>query len=65
MKKKDIKEKSWLLYKESKKFLEENKESWKKRKLERDKENERIERVAIAKEKPVEGNKEKKYERKP
>ena len=28
LKKKDIKEKSWLLYRESKKFLEENEENW-------------------------------------
>ena len=49
--KKEIKKKSCLLYRESKMFLEENEESWKKRKLERDQEKERLERTAIAKEK--------------
>ena len=49
IKKSEIKEKSWQLYKESKKFLEENEKEWEKRRIEREIETKKIERIAVAK----------------
>ena len=51
IKKRDIMEKSWQLYKESKKFLEENEEEWMKRKVEREEEAIKKERLEVAREK--------------
>ena len=48
LEKQKIKTKSWELYRECKKFLEENEKNWEKRKFEREIEQKRKERLLIA-----------------
>ena len=50
LEKQAIKEKSWQLYRECKEYLEKNEKDWIKRKIERDNENIKLERLARAKE---------------
>ena len=45
---KEIKEKSWQLYKECQKFLENNEKNWEKLKIEREQERKRKERLSLA-----------------
>ena len=47
--KKEIKEKSWQLYKECQKFLEDNERNWELEKLEREAERKKKERISEAK----------------
>ena len=46
--KKTIKEKSWLLFRECKQYLENNEKDWEKKRIERELENKKIERLAKA-----------------
>ena len=45
---KEIKEKSWQLYRECKEFLEENEKDWEQRRIERELERKKTERIEIA-----------------
>ena len=49
MKKKNIKEQSYQLLRECRKYLEENEKEWEKRKIEREKETKKLERLAKVK----------------
>ena len=53
----EIKEKSWQLYKECKKFLEDNEKNWEKLKVEREKEEQRKHRLHIARKQQEESRK--------